>query len=367
MEMKGSSMAQIHTFPGSATARHLNNVVPKLEYEEQPKSGPDRLCVYNESQQRFIATDVLAADRGSGGVDAYLRSVDSGSRTALWIYPCQEIPATSVRFPLDLVFLSNDCVVLQVVESFPIGDAAFPGAQATSMLAFPADSVARGDIRIGDRFIISTPEEMKRQLRRLQDAKDSVHQGTKEPAARLDRAASQAAQSAVRENPQAAVQNPAPATPTNEQAKQEAAERPWMKRDARKGWLQRLLLGDPKEPRVAPRVALPELVAYFFTGGAPTPNQVRDISTSGLYIVTSERWYIGTLIRLTLCDRYQSSAARSLTVNAKVVRWGNDGVGLEFVLDGDDWPKEVHLGPDHQTDGVDAERLKRFLEEHKRP
>jgi hypothetical protein len=35
---------------------------------------------------------------------------------------------------------------------------------------------------------------------------------------------------------------------------------------------------------------------------------------------------------MTLTDGHRPSAERSFTVNAKVVRWGNDGVGLEFIL-----------------------------------
>lgn len=109
----------------------------------------------------------------------------------------------------------------------------------------------------------------------------------------------------------------------------EAAPRP--SRSAR-SWLSRLLWGDPSEPRKALRESCSWIVAYFFTGGPPVAHEVRDVSVTGLYVLTEERWYLGTVVRMTLTDRRDPNVDRSLTLNGRVVRWGNDGVGLEFVL-----------------------------------
>jgi|HubBroStandDraft_1064217.scaffolds.fasta_scaffold27616_4 hypothetical protein len=151
------------------------------------------------------------------------------------------------------------------------------------------------------------------------------------------------------------------AAPVNAPAKRGVADRLWAKRDTSRNWFQRLLLGDSPEPRSGPRVVISGLVAYFFTGGTPTPHEVSDISTSGIYIITSERWYIGTIVRLTLSDRHDAKTERSLTVNARVTRLGSDGVGFEFLLDGGHRLEAVHLGPDYRTDGVDINRLKGFV------
>ena len=50
------------------------------------------------------------------------------------------------------------------------------------------------------------------------------------------------------------------------------------------------------DPRKAPRVKEPGLAAYYWNGAAPVAHGVRDISSSGLYVVTEERWYPGTLV-----------------------------------------------------------------------
>jgi hypothetical protein len=251
------------------------------------------------------------------------------------------------------------------------------------MLAFPADTLAQGEILPGDQLLISAPQEMNRQLRRLQDAKDSAPggigavsrqgiyldtiqpqassggelQSVSEPASNLDRVES----SAVREISAAEAPYAEPEAPVIAPAKRDVAERPWVKRETSRNWFQRLLLGDSPEPRSARRAVIPGLIAYFFTGGTPTPHEVRDISTSGLYIVTSERLYIGTIVRLTLSDRHNPKTERSLTVNAKVTRWANDGVGFEFLLDGYNRLEGMHLGPDHRTVGVDINRVKSFI------
>ena len=92
---------------------------------------------------------------------------------------------------------------------------------------------------------------------------------------------------------------------------------------------------------------------------------VRDISPTGMFIVTEERWYPGTVIRVTLTDRHNPTAERSITVNAKAVRWGSDGVGLEFVLDGTNRRKSLNAGRMERANGMDPEEIEEFLRVYK--
>lgn len=88
--------------------------------------------------------------------------------------------------------------------------------------------------------------------------------------------------------------------------------------------------------RHAMRLPMPELIAYFFTGGAPQPHKLHDISVTGFYLQTEERWIPGTIIRMTL-QRIGSRGddpGDTLTVHSRVVRWGPDGGGFEFVFSG---------------------------------
>jgi hypothetical protein len=123
-----------------------------------------------------------------------------------------------------------------------------------------------------------------------------------------------------------------------------------------KGWLKRLLHPDPPDPRKALRQALPGLEAYFWTGGAPKSHAILNISTTGLYVATEERWYPGTLIQMTLKKAAQgTSPESSITLQAKANRWGNDGVGLSFVVRDSRNPAS--------TEGIEREVLDRFLSE----
>jgi hypothetical protein len=90
------------------------------------------------------------------------------------------------------------------------------------------------------------------------------------------------------------------------------------------------------EERRAPRLPMPGLVAYFFTGGSPRPHPIKDISVTGFYMQTEERWLPGTVIRVTLqmTGAQPEDRRDAVTVLSRVVRWGPDGGGFEFVLPG---------------------------------
>ncbi|MGO9940356.1 MAG: hypothetical protein ACLPH3_22030 [Terracidiphilus sp.] len=90
----------------------------------------------------------------------------------------------------------------------------------------------------------------------------------------------------------------------------------------------------PVDRRRADRQSLSGLVAYYFTGGSPAPQRIGNISVTGFYLHTDERWMPGTVVRMTL-QRVGSKGddpSDTITVNSKIVRWGADGEGFEFIL-----------------------------------
>ena len=111
---------------------------------------------------------------------------------------------------------------------------------------------------------------------------------------------------------------------------------PWRVRALR--WLfPHLVDEDPfktRERRRAERQSLPGLIAYFFTGGAPEPQKIRDISVTGFYLETEDRWMPGTVVRMTLqkAGSTGDDPSDTITVNSRIVRWGSDGEGFEFML-----------------------------------
>lgn len=80
----------------------------------------------------------------------------------------------------------------------------------------------------------------------------------------------------------------------------------------------------------------PLLAAYYWDGAVPVPHEVREVSTQGAYIVTSEKWYPGTIMNLSLAYKKQPAASNpaanlGIGVRSKVVSHGPDGVSVEFV------------------------------------
>ena len=90
----------------------------------------------------------------------------------------------------------------------------------------------------------------------------------------------------------------------------------------------------PADRGLLKRYSVPGLVAYHWTGGSPGSYSVGDVSATGLYLITKERWTPGTTIQMTLQkqDSSGNSLEGSICVLSEVVRWGENGAGFNFVL-----------------------------------
>lgn len=111
--------------------------------------------------------------------------------------------------------------------------------------------------------------------------------------------------------------------------------------------------------RRAQRHYVPGMAAYYFTGGAPKPHDVADISMSGMYVHTDDRWLPETMIRMTLqkpCAKGEKK--QSITVLSRIVRRGSDGVAAEFVMEEAVDPNSRDILPSQATDRFS---LARFL------
>jgi hypothetical protein len=102
---------------------------------------------------------------------------------------------------------------------------------------------------------------------------------------------------------------------------------------ALKEWLLKTFPDEQKKR--AERRSVPGLQALHAAGNAPAvQDPVKDISASGLYLITKDRWAPGQLnpIKLTCGDPAGKATDQQVMVQTKTVRWGEDGVGLSFVL-----------------------------------
>jgi hypothetical protein len=108
----------------------------------------------------------------------------------------------------------------------------------------------------------------------------------------------------------------------------------------------------PPERRGAERVATPWLVAYDWSGSETKRHDIRDISSTGIYLLTDERWALGELVSIGLHkkDLPVKNAGHGLPVQVRAVRWGADGVGLSFVQAKD---MDLHLAENPLIDAAD--------------
>ena len=116
------------------------------------------------------------------------------------------------------------------------------------------------------------------------------------------------------------------------------------------------------EQRKAQRMKSPLLVAYYWDGSSPISHPIQNISSTGFYLSTKERWLPGTMVTMTLqrTDIVHANAGSEphIPVLSKVIRMDEDGVGFAFV------PLETHPG-DLKSKPVDTKTLCRFLEQLK--
>lgn len=304
-----------------------------------------KYSAYNWTRERFLCGEIEAGDFSATGLEARLRTLTPGSSSAIWITPFRGISPTSVRVPVDLVYLDANCVVIDAVESFPLSSVSSSSRPADSILALPSNSIAAAGTRAGDRLILCESQEMKQRLHQMMIARGSDRDDQSEQTGLNASSRTKPArvlQFVDRSQPASVEVQPAEVEPVAMPALPEVKPAPAVAEPAQKAakagksWFQKLLNPDPPEPRKAAREALHGLAAYFFTGGDPRAHAIRDISATGLYVLTEERWYPGTVVRMTLTDQGKPGSERSLTVHASVVRWGNDGVGLQFADAGPD-------------------------------
>jgi hypothetical protein len=97
-----------------------------------------------------------------------------------------------------------------------------------------------------------------------------------------------------------------------------------------KNWFEELMARNQRRPQ---RYIAPRIVAYFWDGGPPTAHCIRDVSSTGMYLLTPQRWYPGTLVTMTLqrTEKDEAGIRQSITVQARVMRSAEDGVGFRFV------------------------------------
>ena len=317
-------------------------------------------CAYNQTRECFLGLEVKAADLPSARVAELMSARPLKSGEGVWMTPFRGIPAASMAAPLDLIYLDEECRVIDTVESFPTFQVSASSPQPKSVLALPAHSIYSSQTQTGDQLVLCVAEEMARQLQRLNNARNEAGGVSTTIAGAV----------LLREKPLWSggpgvlgleSRNGYPDQPAQQTYEMDLTQPGAKSFKQLRSWFERWWSPDPRK---APRVPAPGLAAYYWNGSSPVAHGIRDISTTGLYMVTEERWYPGTLVLMTLQrgDVSEEFTERSIAVQSRAVRWGPDGVGLQFILSDE---QDRHRAPTPVADAAGRKEFERFLDQLK--
>jgi hypothetical protein len=315
-------------------------------------------CAYNQSKGCFLSLNVIAGEFSGSSTGEWLRKLTPESGLGLWMVPFKGIPETDEGFVIDLIYIDEECRVIDLVESFPVLRVNPARPPAVSVLALPKNAIASTETQPGDELMVCAAEEMTWFLEQNSSGSVAGPRGFQGPIFSKEEIPGSAGSG------QWQVENPGAVRYSAMDDAQESIQSEMESIKPQRNWLERWLFPDPPDgdldQRGLPRECVPGLAAHFWTGGAPQVHSIRDISPNGLYMVTDERWYLGTRVRITLTktDDKNERAPSSITVEAEVIRWGNDGVGLSFILHD---PRNIRRGEPLPGDGADKDKLKKFL------
>ncbi len=131
-------------------------------------------CAYNQTRECFLGLEVAAAEFSREELDRRVTSRALKSGEGLWVIPFHGFPATDPYAPLDLIYLDEDCRVIETVESYPTILATTTNPAAPSLLVLPAHSIYSSQTQMGDQLVLCIAEEMAGRLEQLSGAREDV-------------------------------------------------------------------------------------------------------------------------------------------------------------------------------------------------
>jgi hypothetical protein len=101
-----------------------------------------------------------------------------------------------------------------------------------------------------------------------------------------------------------------------------------------RSWFEKAFPNTQEPQPRAERREVPGLEAIHWTGSSPGLDIVKNISSTGMYLVTRERWQEGEInpVRLVYPELADDSAEKQVTIETRTIRCGEDGLGLSFIL-----------------------------------
>lgn len=119
-------------------------------------SSAGKAYAYNRTRQNYLATDLIVADthwtrlRGLLGT----RETSFVAGKGLWINPCRGVHTLGMRFPIDVVYLNRQKLVVHTEENLRPWRLAPVFLKAETVIELPSKTVSETLTSVGDQIEI---------------------------------------------------------------------------------------------------------------------------------------------------------------------------------------------------------------------
>ena len=121
---------------------------------------------FNKSQQAFLATDLRIASTHWARLKGLLGSTRKvfTAGLGLWIVPCHGVHTMGMSFPIDVLYLDADFLVVHLEQNVKPWRITPVRLEAATVVELPANTIVNTGTCIGDHIEISaTPSVAQRQ------------------------------------------------------------------------------------------------------------------------------------------------------------------------------------------------------------
>ena len=124
--------------------------------------------VTNLTKKTWLATKVRKADSFITRLVGLLKRTTLGPEEALWLTPSKGIHTIGMKFPIDVVFLDKDNIVIGIVSGLVPYRITALRLRGHSVLELPKGTLNKSRTEVGDQLEISLVEPS-----RMDDLKDN--------------------------------------------------------------------------------------------------------------------------------------------------------------------------------------------------
>ena len=114
--------------------------------------------VINLTKRTWLATKVRKADHFVTRLVGLLKRTHLGPEEALWLMPSKGIHTIGMKFPIDVVFLDKDYVVIGAISGMVPYRISGVRLRGYSVLELPSGMIRKSRTEIGDQLEITLAE-----------------------------------------------------------------------------------------------------------------------------------------------------------------------------------------------------------------